>query len=269
VRRMGFHQMNALELTPVELVPIAHEVGCQYICVFVCVPLPQLPFTAMPPESAPELLRRLDATGIEVENVEFFPLTEDVDVESYRAPLELGAQIGGRRLVTVIDDTVRTRAAENLARLCDLGAEYGLKVGLEFMPLTRGCPNLATALELLGLVGKPNLGLATDPLHIIRSGGSFEDLLAVPPELFGYAQLCDGPDLVPRDDYWVEVFERLVPGEGVFPLATFLDALPAATPVDVEVPSVRRREAGGPPLELARRSAKASRELLEQAQPTR
>ena len=91
----------------------------------------------------------------------------------------------------------------------------------------------------------------------------------MPAELFGYAQICDGPDLVARADYWDEVFERMVPGEGVFPLAAFLDALPATTPVDVEVPSTRRREAGIPPLELARRAAKAARELLERAQPTR
>jgi sugar phosphate isomerase/epimerase len=269
MRPLGLHQMNALEISAVELVPIAHEVGCQYVCVFVAVPIPDLPFQAMTPDMVPELQARMDATGITVENIEFFPLTEDVDVDSYRPAVELGAEVGGRRLVAIVDDTVESRAAESLARLCDLAAEYGMQVGIEFMGLTPGCPNLETGINLIRLAGKPNARLAFDPLHLVRSGGTPEDVAALPAELFGYAQICDGGDLGVRSDYWTEVFERIVPGEGVFPVAAFLDALPAATPVDVEVPSIVRRQTGIPPLEPARRAAKAARELLDRAQPTR
>ena len=62
------------------------------------------------------------------------------------------------------------------------------------------------------------------------------------------------PSLVP------ELLARLdaVPGEGVFPLAALVDALPAATPIDVEVPSLN----GRPPL---RRAVSGARAILDRA----
>ncbi len=261
--------MNALEVSAVELVSIAHEVGCQYVCVFTHVPEPDMPFGGITPEMVPEMQARMAATGVPVMNIEIFPLTEDVDVDSFRPGIELGAQLGGKRVITVIYDTVETRAAENLARLCDLASEYDMKVGLEFMTLTPGCTTIESAAEFIRLAGKANTGIAVDPLHLIRSGGTTDDVVALPTELFGYAQICDGADLEPSSEYMTEVFERMLPGEGVFPLTAFLDAVPAATPVEVEVPSLIGEQDGVPPLERARRAAKAAREVLDRAQPTR
>ncbi len=168
--------MNALEVSAVELVSIAHEVGCQYVCVFTHVPEPDMPFGGVTPEMVPEMQARMAATGVPVMNIEIFPLTE---------------------------------------------------------------------------------------------GGTTDDVVALPTELFGYAQICDGADLEPSSEYMTEVFERMLPGEGVFPLTAFLDAVPAATPVEVEVPSLIGEQNGVPPLERARRAAKAAREVLDRAQPTR
>jgi sugar phosphate isomerase/epimerase len=269
MRPLGLHQMNALEVPATELVSMAHEVGCQFVCVFVNVPLPDLPFGPVTPGMAPELLARLDATGVTVNNVEFFPLTEDVDVDSFRPAVELGAQIGGQRLVTIVEDVVESRAVENLARLADLAAEYGMKVGLEFMPVTPGCTSIHSAARLIRLAGRSNAGFAVDCLHLVRSGGSAADVAAIPEELFGYAQICDGLDLEVRSDYLPEVFERTVPGEGVFPILAILDALPATVPVDVEVPSTVRAEQGVPALQRARQAATAARDLLDRARPSR
>jgi sugar phosphate isomerase/epimerase len=269
MRPLALHQMNALDIRATELVSIAQDVGCEQVCVFVLVPLPDLPFEPVTAAMVPELLARMDATGVTVRNVEFFPLTEDVDIASFRPALELGARLGAQRLVTIIEDTVKARAGENLARLCDLAAEYDMKVGLEFMPITRGCTSIHEAANLVRLAGQPNLGFAVDCLHLVRSGGTPEDVAAVPTELFGYAQICDGRSVEVSADYMDEVFERTVPGEGIFPVAAILDALPAATPVDVEVPSTIAQQRRVPALERARRAATAARELLDQAQPTR
>ena len=54
MRPLGLHQMNALEASAVELVSIADEVGCQFVCLFVQAPLPDLPFGLLwqlPPQS--------------------------------------------------------------------------------------------------------------------------------------------------------------------------------------------------------------------------
>jgi sugar phosphate isomerase/epimerase len=268
-RPLGLHQMNALEVSGAELVSMAYEVGCQYVCAFVQLPPWDVPFEAVPPAMVHELLARMDATGVTLRNVEIFALTEDVDVGSFRPALELGAQLGAQGVNSIMMDTVETRAAANFATLCELAAELDLNVSLEFSPLTPGCTSLESAAKLLRLIGKPNAGLAVDALHLVRGGGTPEDVAAQPAELFAHAQLCDGPDLAVGSDYLAEAFERLVPGEGVFPIAAILDALPAATPVELEVPSLSSEQNGIPALDRARRAAKAARELLNRAQPTR
>jgi sugar phosphate isomerase/epimerase len=261
--------MNALEVPATELVSIAHAVGCQHVCVFVHVPLPDLPFGPVTAEMVPEMLARMAASGVTVTNVEFFVLTEDVDVDSFRPAVELGARLGGRRLVTIVEDRVEARAAESLARLADLAAEYEMKVGLEFMPITPGCTSIDAAARLIRLAGTRNAGFAVDCLHLVRSGGTPEAVAGIPADLFGYAQICDGLDLGLRSDYMQEVFERTVPGEGVFPVAAILDALPAGILIDVEVPSTTQARRGVPALERARRAVTAARAMLDRARPTR
>jgi sugar phosphate isomerase/epimerase len=54
---------------------------------------------------------------------------------------------------------------------------------------------------------------------------------------------------------------RLLPGEGVLPLAALVKALPATTPLSVEAPV--RATAGLPALERAHRAYRTMRELLD------
>ena len=56
---------------------------------------------------------------------------------------------------------------------------------------------------------------------------------------------------------------------GVFPISDILDALPAATLIDVEVPSRSKQQNGIPALERIRPAVQATRALLDRAQPTR
>jgi sugar phosphate isomerase/epimerase len=237
--------------------------------VFTHIPIPNVPIEAIAPSQAPEILARVASTGVTVRNIEVFPLTANLDIESFRAPLELGAELGGERAVTIIHDTEPARAAENLARLCDMAAEYGMKVGLEFVGSSPVCASLDAAAGFVRQADKPNAGFCVDCLHLVRSGGTAEDVAAMPAELFSYSQICDGRNLERRSDYRNEVFERTVPGEGVFPIAAILDAIPAATPVEVEVPSLIAHERGIPAIDRARRAASATREFLDRAQPSR
>ena len=162
-----------------------------------------------------------------------------------------------------------SRAAENLARLGDLAAEYDMQVGIEFIALSPECPTLEAAADLIRAADHPNVGVCLDCLHLVRSGGSPEDVAALRGELFAYAQLCDGTDLTARSDYESEVFDRLAPGEGSFPISEILDALPAAIHLEIEAPSLTLQQEGVPALERARRAATGARELLDRARPNR
>ena len=92
-----------------------------------------------------------------------------------------------------------------------------------------------------------------DALHIQRGGSSLDDVRALEPDLVPIIQLCDGPLAAPAalalpaelplgmkaDGSVLQVearVQRQVVGEGEFPLAELLAAVPPGTPISVEVP---------------------------------
>ncbi|MGE0665335.1 MAG: sugar phosphate isomerase/epimerase family protein [Sphingomonadales bacterium] len=270
MRPLALHQITAMEASPPDLLTIASQVGCQHACVFTHLPMPNVPFPAVTKAMVGDMRARMGATGVGVSNIEYFPLTADVDLSAFLYALDIGAEMGAHRLVTHIHDTDDNRAADNLAKLSALAAERELQVGLEFMGLTPANASIARAVRFIDLAGKPaNAGIAIDCLHLVRTGGTPADVAAVPSEYFSYAQLCDGPDLSVQADYLAEAMNRMVPGEGVFPIAAILDAMPEATAVDVEVPSLTGQQQGIPALERARRAVEAGRRLMEAARPRR
>ncbi|RJG03334.1 sugar phosphate isomerase/epimerase [Noviherbaspirillum sedimenti] len=274
-RSLALHQTTVMQCSPLELVAIAAEVRCDGVCVFVQVPAKpgagRPAFPVVTQAMLPAMRARLRDTGIKVTNLEYFPLTPDVALQEYRAALELGAALGAQRAVTHLHDTDGRRGIDSLARFADLAAEYGLAVGLEFVGLSAGCPSLARALQLVRYVGRDNLAVGVDPLHLQRTGGAPVDLAGVDPRLLSYAQLCDGPVLADPGQaletarYVAEVFDRLSPGEGVFPLRELVQVLPPDLPFDVEVPALRLSESGISPVEHARRAVMGARQVLATA----
>jgi len=267
-----------MEAEPPELVSIASAVGCQQVCLFTNIPVfdsseaanSSSPFPLVT-ESNRQLLRaRLRDTGVAIANIEFFSLTPGLDIESYRHGLELGSELGARCAVTHIYDPDPARALDNLGRLSDMAAEYALDVALEFMGVSPDCASIQRAVDLVQQVRRDNLGIAVDMLHLVRTGGTPEDVAAVSPGLIRYAQLCDGADMRVCADYMEEALHaRMVPGAGCFPLRELLEALPQSTPLDVEVPRLARQQAGMPALARAQQAVSASRRLIAAARVSR
>lgn len=271
-RPLALHQTTVLQSTPLELVEIAADVGCAGICVFVHVPDHRGPgrpvFPRVTREMLPEMHARMQALGVGVTNLEYFPLTAETAPENYRASLELGALLGAQRAVAHLHDADASRGADTLARFCELAQEYRLTVGLEFIGLSAGCPNLQRALQIVRQLGLANLGIGVDALHLQRTGGAPGDLRGVERHLLSYAQLCDG---IALDDpaqaldparYIAEAFDRLSPSEGAFPLAELVAALPADLPFDVEVPALRLSGSAHAPSDHARNAVTNARGLL-------
>jgi sugar phosphate isomerase/epimerase len=277
MRPLAVHQITALEAGPLELVDIAARAGADAVCIFVYLPPEALPgrkgpdvqFPAVDRTQSAEMLRRLGDHGIGVSNLEFFPLGAEVDVNAFTWALELGKELGGRRAVTHIHDPDEQRAIESLGRFSELAARFELDVGLEFMGLSAPCASLGRAVEFVERVGLPNLGIGVDALHLMRTGGTPAEILAVDPRLFSYAQLCDGAHLERSTDYLEEALDRMRPGDGCFPLRQLLCALPASVPLDVEVPSRALSAKGISPLERAIAAVEASRRVIATAEPRR
>jgi sugar phosphate isomerase/epimerase len=273
-RPLILHHNTALGTEPLEFIDIAAACRCEQVSLFTYSPESGLPkenagfrFNTVTAQTRGELQARLAEHGLSVSGIEFYPITETADIRSYQASLALGRELGANRAVTLIFDADRGRALDRFGAFCELAQEQALTVGLEFTPLTRGCPSLDAARWFIEQAGQSHAGIGLDMLHLIRSGGSAADVARLEPRYVSYAQLCDGHGLHRSSDYFDEPRNRELPGEGDFPLQDILRALPAALALEVEVPSDKGRQAGVPAIQHAMEAVRHARAVLAAAVP--
>jgi sugar phosphate isomerase/epimerase len=127
----------------------------------------------------------------------------------------------------------------------------GIRVALEFLPYS-GIRTLAEARDVCARVGYDACGLMIDTLHLMRSGGTPEDVAALSAAEIACVQLADAPAAVPADLADESRNARLLPGAGAFDTQGFVAALTNlgyTGTVSVEVLSTHLRTL--PPAELA------------------
>jgi sugar phosphate isomerase/epimerase len=264
MHKLGIHHMTALETDPVTFVSLAAETGCQEVSVFAQSPGSGSRFPLVTRENLAAVRSRLLDTGVSVANIDAFIITPETDVAAFRPALELGAELGARGAVTILYDRDESRVVDTLGGLCEVAETLALKIAFEFMALTPAWNSLRAAAALVESIGRSNLVLDVDVLHLARSGGCPADVGEIEPGLIAHAQLCDVADLTVTADYAAEAAaNRLAPGDGVFPLDAFLRALPRGTPLELEVPQPQDR----PPLERMQHAVTATRELLNAIGP--
>jgi sugar phosphate isomerase/epimerase len=264
--------MNRLYLAPTTLpeTPPLDFIDCADAAGFDGIglrlnPSPGLPFHPVAGDAA--LVRairtRLAGRGWRVHDILSFYLEPATEVARFAPALELGAELGARYALTIGDDPDWSRLRDNLGRLCELAAPLGISPSVEFVP-RRQLRNLGQTLRLFAETGHANVALCVDPLHVVRSGATADDLRRLDPGLVPYTQLCDGvmeagepdPDGLGR----TAPEQRRMPGEGVLPLRAILAALPPGIPISVEVPHVGG--AGLAPADWAKAVAEKTRRFL-------
>ena len=263
---ISLEQLTVEEAGPLELVSIAGELGCRHVSLFLRTP-------ERPPQWYPlvtdaafrkELGRRMADCGVSPYTVEFFPLSPRAQVDTYQPAFECAAQLGARRMSVLVSDSDEQRRLDIFCRLCDRAAQFGLGVNVEFVAITQ-LPSLREAIGLLSRANRPNAGIMVDTLHLIRSGSTVAELAAAPRQFIGGAQFCDGPLNAPADQLFEAISERMIPGQGEFPLREFVRALPPEVPIGVEVPLKSLKDRGVPAKERARMVVEASRRIIAQA----
>jgi len=264
---LSLEQLTVMDATPPELISIAAALGCQAISLYVEPPgggIEVYPLIDDTPIRR-ETVARMADTGVAIHNLEAYLLAPGTRIDAYRKSLEAGATMGARSATALVFDPDKQRGADRFAQLCMLGAEFGLRINAEFFAGSE-LKSFRDAVALLRRANQPNAGIVIDSLHTVRTGSSLSDVAAADPGLIGNAQICDGPLTMPLDRQMVEaVGERQIPGEGQFPLREFINALPSALMIGVEVPMENLRRRGVPPMERARRAVEATRRLLEAA----
>lgn len=265
--RLALDHITAIDTTPIQLAEAASAAGCAGICLFM-EPMDVLPL--MPKfdiygdrAARKDFGQRMADLGVVLDLAYPFTLAGRTEVAAFAPALECAAELGAGLVNALCYDRDSERRLEKFGAFCDLADSFGLPVGVEFYPPSQ-VRSLAEGLELVQAVGKPGkAGVNVDLLHLMRSDGTIAELAAAPAEYILYGQFCDGPAECMASDLDTEASsERLLPGEGVFDLASFARALPEGCPVSVEIPRNHAVRAGEPLAERVRRAVDGVRRAV-------
>jgi len=267
---LALDHLTVADTTPSQLIALAAEVGSPAVCLFLepMAVLPRMPEFRLlgdTPERR-ETRHRCEGLGIHIDLAYPFTLTARTQVQAFRRAMETAAWLGVRALNTLHYDRDPQRRIDLFAAFCELAAEYGLRVAVEFYPLSQ-IRSLPEALDLVARIERPGqVGVNIDLLHLMRSGGRIEDIRNAAPGSISYAQFCDGPQSLDTPAWSTEAsYQRQLPGEGQFDVAGFSSALPAGVPCSVEVPQELQIAQGQSARERGMRAVQATSSVIAMA----
>ncbi|WLS77164.1 sugar phosphate isomerase/epimerase family protein [Erwinia pyri] len=170
--------------------------------------------------------------------------------------LETAVLLGATTLLTPAStdaECIAGREEEDLRWLSREAGKRGVRIAFEAMAWSTHINTLPAAWKLVQKIDEPNLGLVVDAFHIFVRNRTVADLAGIPAEKIFLVQLSDLATL-PSQDRLVDIarHQRLLPGQGNFPLYTLLNALHAQGyqgPLGLEVFNDRYHQQ--PPTEVA------------------
>ncbi len=211
---------------------------------------------------ATDVRARLDHHGMEALDMEPVFVTPNGDHGDRL--IDAAVTVGASNILVVNYGAEADDFVLRFGELCRTSADAGLNCCLEFLPIL-SLKTLDEALDVIHQVNAPNAGILVDSHHLDRSGSSPADLAGIDPSVFRYAQLNDAP-ADPGPNLHADAMDnRSSPGEGELPLVDFVNALPANTPLSMEVRSAALRDAFPDPADRARSVLKATQLFLNLA----
>jgi len=132
-----------------------------------------------------------------------------------------------------IDDDLRWLAAE--------AARHDMRIMYEPMAWSSVDNTLPLAWQRLQRLDLPNVGLVVDLFHICALGGDASHLEGIPVDRIYEVQLCDMAEQPPQNNQALSDYarhQRLLPGDGIIDVASFVSRLQRAGycgPVGIEV----------------------------------
>lgn len=224
-----------------QLVERASANDYRAICLFMqsMDVLPRMPHFDLygDPSAQRDLRQHLKDSGVGLDVAYPFTLTRHTSLDDFQPGLDCAAALRAQFVNVLIYDRDEARRMDNFTAFCDRASKMGLRVVLEFFP-NSAVRTLAESIAIVRAVQRAGLvGVNVDLLHLMRSGGSIEELAATSSDDIFYAQFCDG--MIARDPAtwgYEASSQRLLPGEGQFDLAGFALALPKDCLTSLEIP---------------------------------
>lgn len=169
-----------------------------------------------------ELRRALDGAGLKVVSVialHGWMTSEGVEhqraLEDCRRRMSQAAELGSPQIVASPPQQVvdLDRAGERFAELMEIGAGIGVLPSMEFLGFVEGVKDVASAWTIAAGSGHPRATVVADVFHMIRGGGSVDDLLQLPGDrlaCFHINDLPGQPDPLTQKDE-----DRVMVGDGI------------------------------------------------------
>jgi sugar phosphate isomerase/epimerase len=183
-----------------------------------------------------EMKRILDGNGIREIEVEWLldwfcsDQRRAVSDETRKLLLDAAEEFGARHIK--IGDLGNDCAdvpqmTEEFALLCRQAKERGTNVLFEMLPAAFSrAPSLDAVLAICTGSGARNGGLMLDILHLQRTATAWQDIVRkIPRELQLGVEINDGTLATPVNFLDSVINKRLLPGDGEFDIAAFLDAV--------------------------------------------
>lgn len=240
-RPISLAHLTVMELAPPDVFTAAAEAGYSHASLRLAPASPgkeaQFPMIGDTPMFR-ETQRRIADTGVALFDFEILRINRDTRLADFLPVIETGARLGGKFVLVAGDVEDEPFMTDKFAEICELGAPFGIAMGLEFMPWT-GVKTLAAARRIVEATNPANGRIIIDAIHVDRAGETAADVAAMPKHLHCYFQICDLPAQRPTD-HETMIYQarqaRLPPGEGGLDLIGMLSAIPQDLPISVEIP---------------------------------
>lgn len=251
MHRYSLAHLSMINVAPVRLAAVAAEAGYE----FTGFRLTPSPSTGVDhrilgdPTALAGLRRAVDDAGVGILDVEVVRMKGPAAVEEAKPLIEAAAALDARYVIATVEDDDPARRVDTLVAVAQLAADHGTAIAVEFM-LFSSARTLAECVEVVRQAAQPNVVVLADVLHLVRSGGSPDDLRRYPAEMFPYAQVCSAPGSEPAPDPEQARAEgvrgRLMPDDGDLPVREFVDALPDDCILSVESPLAGQADPADP-----------------------
>jgi sugar phosphate isomerase/epimerase len=235
-------QLTVLHASPSELAKIAAETGYDFFSMRqIYMGLPEEPDFDLSKNKI--LLTETKAvmanTGVRLLDIELARIVSELDPAKYEPAFATAADLGGRSVISSIWTENKDLYLSRFAKVCDLAAQYGLTVELEYVPVA-AVKNLAGVVDVLNQVNRQNAGILVDIHHFQRAGDNPEDLARLPRKWFRMVHLCDVKSEIPTNlDEMKRIMreDRDYPGEGGTDIKSILAQIPQV-PYSIELPKI-------------------------------
>lgn len=261
---ISMHHLTLADISVMDFIPVAARAGCSAVSLFVNNLGYDLP--EVTPQTVRDVRKALDDNGLTATATADFILTAVPGGGVHQAYLDVTAGLGARYASAVVGEIEDERSIAAIASFSEAARNTGLRVVIEFLRFTPGCPDFVKCEELVRKTGSDNVGILLDMTHFTRSGGTLEQLRSVDTSLVEYVHLADGRLAMSEEAMGDEVvFDRMVPGEGEFPIVGILSALPEKLLYEIEAPSRALQSLGLDAEARARRYVESAHRIIAEA----